>query len=65
MAKIVYDGPDGTNEREIDAEAISDSGRVGGIRVNLEEDGYLHIPYTRLYWIRMSEDEGKIDYSHV
>ncbi|WP_423747035.1 hypothetical protein V5735_20600 (plasmid) [Haladaptatus sp. SPP-AMP-3] len=65
MAKIVYDGPDGTNEREIDADAISDSGRVEGIRVNLEEDGYLHIPYTRLYWIRMSEDEGKIDYSQV
>jgi hypothetical protein len=63
MAKVVYDGPDETSEREIDADNISDSGRVEGIRLNLKDEGYLHIPYTRLYWIRMSEDEGKLDYS--
>ncbi|GKZ14592.1 hypothetical protein [Haladaptatus sp. T7] len=65
MAKLVYDGPDGTNEREIDAGAIADSGRGGDIRVNLEEDWYLHTPYTGLYWIRTSEDEGKMHYSCV
>jgi hypothetical protein len=64
MAKIVYDGPDGIRDQEIDADNISDSGRVEGIRLNLKEDGYIHVPYTRLYWIQMSEEEGKIDYSH-
>ncbi|WP_227356270.1 hypothetical protein [Haladaptatus salinisoli] len=63
MANVVYDGPDGVHERTVDADNISDSGKVEGIRVNLKEEGYLHIPYTRLYWIHMSEGEGKMDYS--
>lgn len=63
MANVVYDGPDGIEEQTVDADNISDSGKVQGIRINLKEEGYLHIPYSRLYRIRMSEDEGKIDYS--
>ncbi|WP_458190629.1 hypothetical protein [Haladaptatus sp. NG-WS-4] len=42
---------------------LTDSGKVEGIRVNRKDEGYLHIPFTRLYWVEMSEDEGKIDYS--
>ncbi|MDQ2049525.1 hypothetical protein RBH26_03415 [Natronolimnohabitans sp. A-GB9] len=62
MATIAYEGPDGTAEETVDAGNITDSGKVQGLRIQLE-DGYVHLPYTRVYWIRMSEDEGKADYS--
>jgi hypothetical protein len=65
MATVVYEGPDDIHEQTVDADNISDSGKVQGIRVNLKTEDYLHIPYTRLYWIEMSEDEGKIDYSQA
>ncbi|ELY81684.1 hypothetical protein [Natrinema gari] len=63
MATIAYESPDGTRSTEIDADQITDSGRVQGVRIRLEGEGVIHLPYTRLYWIRMSEAEGKVDYS--
>ncbi|WP_247002088.1 hypothetical protein [Halosolutus gelatinilyticus] len=63
MATIAYEAPDGTAEESVDADNITDSGKVQGIRVNLEGEGYIHLPYARIYWIRTSEDEGKVDYS--
>lgn len=63
MAEIAYESPDGTMSEEIAAENITDSGKVQGIRVKLEDESFVHLPYTRLYWIRMSEDEGKVNYS--
>ncbi|WP_126661861.1 hypothetical protein [Haloterrigena salifodinae] len=62
MATIAYEGPDGTAEETVDVGNITDSGKVQGLRLKLE-DGYIHLPYTRVYWVRMSEDEGKADYS--
>ena len=63
MAKIAYEGPEGTTSKDVDADKITDSGKVQGIRIKLEDESFIHLPYTRLYWIRMSEDEGKVDYS--
>ncbi|UPV75683.1 hypothetical protein M0R89_06365 [Halorussus limi] len=63
MARITYDDPEGVETVEVDAEKISDSGRVHGIRIRLDDDGYLHLPYSRLYSIETSEEEGKVDYS--
>ncbi|WP_222917718.1 hypothetical protein [Natrinema sp. SYSU A 869] len=63
MATITYDAPDGTATEEVDADHISDSGKVQGVRIRLEDEGFIHLPYTRLYWIRMSEEEGRVDYS--
>ncbi|WP_224269746.1 hypothetical protein [Haloprofundus salinisoli] len=63
MATIVYETPDGVAEDEVPAENISDSGKVAGVRVKLADRGYLHLPYSRLYSIRMSEEEGKMSYS--
>lgn len=64
MATIAYEGPDGLAEETVDADSITDSGKVQGVRVRLEGDaGFIHLPYTRLYWIRMTEEEGRPDYS--
>ncbi|WP_224332377.1 hypothetical protein [Haloprofundus halobius] len=63
MATLVYESPDGVTEEEVAAENISDSGKVAGVRVKLPDRGYLHLPYGRLYSIRMSEEEGKMSYS--
>ena len=63
MATIAYETPDGTTEESVDADSITDSGKVQGLRVQLPEEGYIHLPYTRVYWVRMSESEGKADYS--
>ena len=65
MARIVYEGPDGTEEEELDAGRISDSGKVYGIRLRLEDDSYLHVPYVRIYSITESEDEGQVDYEEL
>ncbi|KTG09828.1 hypothetical protein AUR64_09365 [Haloprofundus marisrubri] len=62
MATIVYESPDGIAEDEVPAENISDSGKVAGVRVKHDE-GYLHLPYGRVYSIRTSEKGGKVDYS--
>ena len=63
MATITYQGPDGTESEEVDAGNITDSGKVQGVRIKLEDESFIHLPYTRLYSIRMSEDEGRVDYS--
>ncbi|SER79526.1 hypothetical protein [Natrinema salaciae] len=63
MATIAYESPDGTASEKIAAENITDSGKVQGVRLRLEDGSFIHVPYTRLYWIRMSEDEGRVDYS--
>ncbi|WP_224447389.1 hypothetical protein [Haloprofundus salilacus] len=63
MAYISYETPDGVAEEEVDADNISDSGKVAGVRVKVEDGSYLHIPYARVYRIRMSEEEGKVSYS--
>lgn len=63
MARITYDDPDGVETVEVAAEKISDSGKVRGVRIQLGDGGYLHLPYARLYAIEESEDEGKVDYS--
>ena len=60
MATIVYDGPDGVREETVAAERISDSGKVRGVRVKLEDDSYLHVPHSRLYSIAESEEEGRV-----
>lgn len=63
MARVVYEGPDGTVEEEVDAGRISESGKVRGVRIRLDGGEYLHLPDARIYRIRMSEEEGKVDYS--
>ena len=63
MATIVYEGPDGIEERDVDADDISDSGRVDGVRLKLDDDSYLHVPDARVYAISISEEEGRVDYS--
>ncbi|MFC6824524.1 hypothetical protein [Halopelagius fulvigenes] len=66
MAKIAYedpDDPDGRAEVNVDADQISESGKVRGVRLRLDDGRYLHIPSTRVYWIEMREEEGKVDYS--
>ncbi|WP_276280080.1 hypothetical protein [Halorussus caseinilyticus] len=63
MARITYDDPEGVETVEVETEKISDSGKVHGVRVQLEDGGYLHLPYARLYSIETSEEEGKVDYS--
>lgn len=63
MATIVYEAPDGVAEIEVDAERISDSGKVSGVRVKLDDGSYRHVPYTRLYSIAETEAEGKVDSS--
>ncbi|MFC6768241.1 hypothetical protein [Natrinema soli] len=63
MAKITDEGPDGTASEEGDADHSIDSGKVQGVRIPLEDESVIHVPYTRLYWSRMSEDEGRVDYS--
>ncbi|RKD97953.1 hypothetical protein [Halopiger aswanensis] len=63
MATIAYEGPDGLAEETVDADHITDSGKVQGVRVRLADEGFIHLPYTRLYWIRMSEEEGRANYS--
>lgn len=63
MATLAYETPDGIDEKTIDADHITDSGTVTGVRIRLEDESVLHLPYTRLYWIRMTEDEGRMDYS--
>ena len=65
MAKIAYEDPDGTVEVDADADRISDSGKVQGIRIKLDDGSYLHLPYARVYWVKTSEEEGKVDYSSV
>lgn len=63
MATIAYESPDGIAEESVDAGAITDSGVVDGVRIRLEDEGFRHVPYARLYWVRESEDEGKVGYS--
>ncbi len=63
MATIAYESPDGLAEESVDADDITDSGKVRGVRVQLEDESFVHLPYARLYWVRESEDEGRIDYS--
>ena len=63
MANVTYEDPDGVEEVAVDADKISDSGKVHGVRIQLEDGGYLHVPYNRLYAIRTTEQEGKVDYS--
>ena len=63
MARITYDDPEGVETVEVDADKISDSGKVNGVRVQREDGGYLHVPYARLYSIATTEEEGKVDYS--
>ena len=63
MALIRYETPEGDADKEVDAKKISDSGKVHGVRIKLEDKSYLHIPHTRLYSIAMSEQEGQVDYS--
>lgn len=63
MAHIVYEQPDGIGEVEVDAEQVSDSGKVHGIRIKLDDGSYRHIPYARLYSVEMSSEEGQVDYS--
>lgn len=63
MATVAYESPDGLAEESVDANDITDSGKVRGVRIKLEDESVVHLPYGRLYWVRESEDEGKIDYS--
>lgn len=63
MAKIVYEEPDEVARVEVDAEDISDSGKVRGVRIRRDDGSYLHVPDTRVYAIEMSEAEGQVDYS--
>ncbi len=63
MAKIVYDEPDDVARVEIDADDISDSGKVRGVRLRRDDGTYLHVPDTRIYSIEMTEEEGQVDYS--
>ena len=63
MAHIVYERPDGVGEVEVDAEKVSDSGKVHGIRIKLDDGSYRHIPHTRLYSVEMTREEGQVDYS--
>ncbi|RDI72601.1 hypothetical protein [Halopelagius longus] len=66
MAKIAYEDPedpDGRAEVNVDADQISESGKVHGVRLRLDDGRYLHIPSARVYWIEMREEEGKVDYS--
>lgn len=62
MAQIVYQGPDGIVEEEVDVGRISESGKVRGVRIKRDGE-YLHVPDARIYRIRMSEEEGQVDYS--
>lgn len=63
MATIVYEAPDGVAEEEVAAEKISDSGKVRGVRLKLDDGSYLHVPYVRLYSIAESEEEGQVGFS--
>lgn len=63
MARVVYEDPDGVVEETVDADDISDSGKVAGVRLRLDDGSYLHLPYSRLYSIGMDETEGRVDYS--
>ena len=60
MATIVYETPDGVLEETVDAERISDSGKVEGVRIKLEDGSYRHVPYGRLYSIAESESAGGV-----
>ncbi|MFC4552208.1 MULTISPECIES: hypothetical protein [Halorussus] len=63
VAEITYEGPDGAESIAVDAEHVSDSGRVRGVRIQRDDGSYLHIPDGRLYAITTTEAEGKVDYS--
>lgn len=63
MATIVYEAPDGVAEVEVEAGKISDSGKVRGVRIKLDDGSYRHIPCTRLYSIAESEEEGQVGHS--
>ena len=63
MATIVYEAPEGVAEVEVDAEKISDSGKVKGVRIKLDDGSYRHVPYARLYSIAESEEEGQVGFS--
>jgi nitrite reductase/ring-hydroxylating ferredoxin subunit len=63
MARITYEDPDGVEAVEVDAGKTSDSGKVHGVRVQLDDGSCLHLPYSRLYAVEMSEEEGRVDYS--
>ena len=63
MAKIVYEEADDVARVEVDAEHISESGKVRGVRIRHDDGSYLHVPDTRIYSIEMSEEEGQVDYS--
>ncbi|WP_408957633.1 hypothetical protein [Natrinema sp. 74] len=63
MATIAYESPDGLAEESVDAGDITDSGKLRGIRVKLDDESFIHVPYARLYWVRETEDEGRVDYS--
>lgn len=63
VAEITYEGPDGVESIVVDAEHVSDSGRVRGVRIQCDDGSYLHIPDGRLYSIETTEAEGKVDYS--
>ena len=60
MATIVYEAPDGVREEEVAAGRISDSGKVHGVRIKLDDGSYRHVPYARLYSIAESEEEGQV-----
>ena len=63
MATIVYETPDGVCEEEVAADRISDSGKVRGVRIKLEDGSYRHVPYARLYSIAESEEEGQVGHT--
>lgn len=44
-----HEGPDGTTVESVDADNITDPVTVQGLEIKLE-DGYSHLPSTRLYW---------------
>ena len=63
MATIVYESPDGVAEVAVEAGKISDSGKVRGVRVKLDDGSYRHVPYSRLYSIEETEEEGQVGHS--
>ena len=63
MATILYEAPDGVAELDVAAGNISDSGKVHGVRIKLDDGSYRHVPYARLYSIAESEEEGQVGFS--
>lgn len=53
MATIVFDGPDGTREREVADDDLYY--RENHWQVMLGDDDYLYIPVDRVYSVRMHD----------